>query len=212
MENFNGEKFPECVKILLEYAAYDKLNSLNRIDAAKITEIEEHLTNHRSWMNNVECCNSEFYKNLTEFHFLPGHKAAILGIPQQIKDMGQNIGVFEPNPVNAQITAQQKERSDDELINILISNLKNYMKKNHVPVPDDVISSMHIHDFERGSEVDQFICKCRFSCPFCEKIFPLSFKKFWMSSNITKHFKNHIGTEYIQEYIQTNEATEEILF
>lgn len=88
LEKFVGEKFPECLKILLKQAGYDRLNSLSQIDAPRISEIEIHLCKNREWINELRCCNSEYYKKLPQFHFLPGHKTTIFGIPQQIQQMG----------------------------------------------------------------------------------------------------------------------------
>lgn len=53
IEKFVGEKFPDCVKILLKKAGYDRLNSLSKINTARISEIEAHLDKNREWVNEL---------------------------------------------------------------------------------------------------------------------------------------------------------------
>lgn len=196
LEKFNNEKFPQCVKMLLEKAAYDRLCSLKAIDAAKIVDIEAYLSEHRlSWINDLTCCQSEDYKKQTTFHFLPGHKSIVLNIPEQIKQMSSvnKVSAAVTKKVAASVT--NKERTDDDLKDRLISNLMMFMEKNDFTLPPGMISSKNIHGFERGTDSCDFVCKCRFACPFCSKVFPVKFKQFWMSSNIVKHLKNHIEEE-----------------
>lgn len=75
-----------------------------------------------------------------------------------------------------------------------------YSEKAGQQFPDGVISENNIHDFERGMDEDNYLCKCRFSCPFCERTIPIVHKTFWMSSNVTQHLKMHItqGSEEIE--------------
>lgn len=182
--------------MLLERAAYDKLNSLKAIDTTKLEDIEAYLLEHRSsWINDLSCCKSEDYKKQTKFHFLPGHKSIVLTIPEQIKQMR---GVKE-----SEFVSTKKNHAADGLTTKLISNLMTYMKKNNFALPDGLMSSKNIRDFERGAEVDDFVCECRFVCPFCPKNFPITYRKFWMSSNLTKHLKNHIDIENLN--VQNNQ-------
>lgn len=175
--------------MLLERAAYDTLNSMKAIDTAKICDIEAYLMEHRStWIDDIRCCKSEEYKKQTTFHFLPGHKTILLAIPEQIKQMS---GAKQTTKVS-----KKKDRSDEELKQNLISNLVNYMKNNQFMLPDGILSENNIREFVRASEIEDFVCKCRFVCPFCPKTFPLTFKTFWMSSNLTNHLKHHIQNEY----------------
>lgn len=204
LEKFNGEKFPQCVKMLLEKAAYDRLCSLKAIDAAKIVDIEAYLSEHRlSWINDLTCCQSEDYKKQASFQFLPGHKAIVLNIPEQIKQMN---GV-QKVAANKERTVTNKDRTDDELKDKLISNLMMFMEKNNFALAPGMISSKNIHDFERATDSCDFVCKCRFGCPFCARVFPVKFKQFWMSSNIVKHLKSHIEEEYVHEYVSTLDMT-----
>lgn len=177
IERFVGEKFPSCVKILLKKAGYDRLNSLSKIDTERISEIEVHLDNNREWANELKCCNSEYYKQLEMFHFLPGHKATILDIPVQIQQMRN--GNIEASvkcvpTMNSSRNQRSMQRSHDDIIQGLVSNMLKYAKKTNFPISDEMISANNVNDFEEGDDLDDFAYKCRFSCPFCERVFPSS--------------------------------------
>lgn len=45
------------------------------------------MNGRRSVIDELNCCFSDTYKNQTVFTFIPGHRAAILGIPNQIDRM-----------------------------------------------------------------------------------------------------------------------------
>lgn len=199
IEKFVGEKFPDCLKLLLSKAGYDRLNSLNKIDAARISEIEAHLDYNRDWINELKCCNSEYYKQLSSFRFLPGHKATILDIPDQIQQMCGAVGGLKSLTVGH---SSKNQRSNEEIIQGLVSNMLKYTEKINFPLTDDIISLNNVNDFERGSEFDDFAYKCRFACPFCDRVFPLKYKTFWMSSNLTKHLKNHISFEMVEDMVE----------
>lgn len=186
LEKFNNEKYPDCVKSLLQQAAYNTLGSLKRIDEAKIGEIEAYLSeNQSSWISDLSCCHSEDYKKQTTFHFLPGHKSILRGIADQIKQMN------ELKKTATEAKGKKKELTDDELKEKLISNLvKNAAKKDCI-LPPGIITTKNIRNFDRDTG-GEFVCKCKFACPFCSRVIPVQFKEFWMSSNITSHMKKHI--------------------
>lgn len=170
-----------------------------------MADIEAYLTEHRSlWINDLTCCQSEDYKNQTTFQFLPGHKTIVLNIPEQIKQMSvvEQLSIVEPV---VHVTKAKSDSTDGVLIAKLISNLMAYMKKNEFTLPEGILSSKNIRNFERGSDIDDFVCKCRFVCSFCPKNFPVKFKKFWMSSNVTKHLREHIEIEYVAEQQEKTE-------
>lgn len=84
LEKLNREKYPECVKQLLIECGYDKVLSLQELDAEKLQKIEKHINENRNFIEKLNGCNAETYKSQQEFHFIPGHEAIILGIPAQI--------------------------------------------------------------------------------------------------------------------------------
>lgn len=198
LEKVSKEKLPVCVKHLLVTAAYDTLGALKCIDESKITEIETYLSADRSWVDELHCCRSEDYKKQANFRFLPGHRAIILAIPDQLNKMNEiSVQSKRGAATQAKIRAK-KEQTDDELRNKLIANLVAFMKQNECEVPDGTFTFNNIREFRRGSEEDNFICKCKFACPFCKVVQPLTFKTYWQSSNFTKHLKkDHIDIEYV---------------
>lgn len=179
-------------------AGYDRLNALKLIDEEKIDVIENFLNTNRQYVNDLTCCFSERYKSIEIFKFVPGHKAIILAIPTIIEKMSvaKTQAKTKPSHVTKSTTSSnsasienEEIRSDEEVIGNLISNLSNYLRKCGFEIQDGLISGLNIQDFERIFNEDGFTCKCIFSCPFCAKIIPVRYKRFWLSSNITKHFK-----------------------
>ncbi|XP_031627111.1 uncharacterized protein LOC116350098 [Contarinia nasturtii] len=196
LEKTLDDDLPECIKICLESAGYDTIISLKQIDAERIREIEAHLTEYRSWENELVCCNSDYYRELADFKFKPGHKVRILAIPKQIEEMATGSHT-QSNARSTGTNKKETNQSDEDLVENLISNLMAFMEKCEFPLPVGMISTNNIRNFHRGTDNDSFVCKCRFACPFCEKTIPITFKKFWMSSNATTHLKTHVQLEFL---------------
>lgn len=196
MEVSHNEKLPKCVKSLLIDAGYDTILSLNEMDDAKIKKVEDFLNANKQFVNKLKCCYSEHYKQLEKFEFLPGHKSIILALPNQIKENQDK-----------QIKKSRKQRHDllsnEELQQQLIKSLTNFLKiqaeKANLEIPEDVISEANIHNFETETNGNDFLCTCRFSCPFCSKTYSVNYKTFWMSSNVTKHLKTHVNPSTDQQ-------------
>lgn len=190
LERFNGEKFPECVKALMTAAGYDTLLSLLEINEEKVTEIETFITAQPEYVKRLKCCSSEYYKNLSTFRFIPGHRSTIQSIPLQIQRMGGIKSI-----VSTYQRSNNINKTDNDLMSKLIAILNGDTKKSNYRFENGLINEDNIKDFQRGSPTDDFICKCKFACPFCVRVFPLTFKKFWMSSNATKHLKQHLQSQ-----------------
>lgn len=189
MEKSIGEQFPECVKILLKKSGYDRLNSLSMIDEVRIIEIEAHLQENRdSWINEMNCCNSTYYRQVAIFRFLPGHRATILSIPDKIRQLAGLKRVT----VDDRLQEKHEDRSDEEAVQSLVTDIMKYAEKQGFPLNDGIITIDNVQDFERGDGMVNFVYKCRFICPFCDKKFSLKFQKFWQTSNITTHLKKEI--------------------
>lgn len=189
LEDSSDEKLPKCLKHLLISSGYDKLSSLGQIDEKSIKEIEQFHTTTKCYVNQLNCCYSEYYKQLESFAFLPGHKVTLLGIPTRIAQIKPEIK--QKKPKKQASAASKKTVSNEDLISNLINNLMQYSGKAGFQFPDGTITDLNIQDFIRGTNEDNFVCKCKFSCPFCTKIVPLQYKQFWMTSNVTQHIKMH---------------------
>lgn len=186
MEKLNGEKLPECVKFLLTKSAYNTIATLREINEDKLLNIETFLDGRKDYIAALNCCYHDHYQSLEVFEFLPGHKDLILNMPSQIQQLNGS----------KKACCKTKDVPDDELQIGLSTNILNYAEKIGLDVGEDVISTINIHNFRRGSDKDNFLCKCKFICPFCAKSFTVTYKKYWGTSNITKHLKEqHLQAE-----------------
>lgn len=143
--------------------------------------MEDHIKLNRNIIDRLGCCSSDIYKTQTEFSLLPGHKAVLLKIPQQIIEMK---GQKRPKKM-------KPRESTDELKKKLIRQLNEYPKKAgfNLHASCEIISEGNIVD----EEVLEDTIKCKFSCSFCTKKIPVIYNKYWWTSNATKHLKKHIS-------------------
>lgn len=82
-ESFIGEEIPRCVKTALEMSGYDTVLSLCEIKQKSISDLEKHINAHgNEQIQKFECNHSDYYKQIQEFRFLPGHEAIILALPK----------------------------------------------------------------------------------------------------------------------------------
>lgn len=187
LEIFNGEKYPQCIKNLLIASGYSKLMSLAEIDEEKLRKIEDHVNGHMDLVKSLICCHSKDYKNQTNFEFLPGHKATILGIKDKITQM-KATGAFTLKANNRSI--QPKYRSEIEVKTALVQSLDVFATSQGLP--GGIITERNIVNFTSISENGKDVYKCGFSCVFCSKVIKVVYRSYWMKSNVTKHIKEHI--------------------
>lgn len=167
MEKLNREKYPECVKQLLFECGYDKMLSLQELDAEKLNKIEKHINENRHFIEKLNCCNAETYKTQRDFHFIPGHEAIILGIPAQIRKYNEN------RLEKSKLAKTKPHMSEEILKNLLITSLEKYATKVGFPLPPGVISDRNILNFRQEMLAQKEFYKCTFSCPFCAKMIPV---------------------------------------
>lgn len=148
------------------------------MNESKIIEIEKFLNENKQFIQKLKCCHSEFYKQMNTFTFLPGHRSTILAIPEKLNSNKSH--------------AHKCMHSNEELKQSLINKLMTCSGKAGFQFPEGIISEANIKNYERVDEGD-LVCRCKFTCPFCPKSYSLIFKKYWMSSNATKHLKLHIA-------------------
>lgn len=135
-----GDKVPLCVKMCLEFCAYDSLNVLKELNELKIVEIEEYITDcGQDMVNDLYCCHSEKYKKQTKFKFLPGHRSILKILPEKISGIFENHNelrnLFLNTPVNSEAN---KEFS--VILNELIksSQINAHKSKNHAEYSDTI--------------------------------------------------------------------------
>lgn len=183
IEKHCGTKLPKCVKNTLLLSGYDTLISLSAIDEKQLVNLEEHVNQNRNIFDGLDCCFSDIYRNQQVFRYVPGHKAIILKIPEQIKEI---LGKEKKSKT-------RKTKPLDRLISVLIRQLNKYPSKVGYPVPIGVISETNIQDIQSEAQEDgSTVHKCIFSCPFCDKNVPVIYKRYWWASNATKHLKIHV--------------------
>lgn len=139
---------------------------------------------------------------MERFSFLPGHKSIILHIPNQIKEIQEKMENNLPNSskghgkgtTKSDKKFEEKSKlSNETLKSMLLKNLMKYIQEqSEMSIQDGLLNDVHIIDFRRGTNTDNFVCMCSFSCPFCSKKIKVAFKDYWQSSNICSHLKSHI--------------------
>lgn len=114
LENFCGQKVPECLKFILWKSGYDSVISIKRISEEKITKIEQHIQKKRkvilSQLDDADDTTVIEYKKQEVFEFLPGHRDILLDLPKTINNMQECfrkdnlVNVLESNNVNGIMT------------------------------------------------------------------------------------------------------------
>lgn len=89
LEPIIGENLPECLKKILNFCGYNTMLSLQSISVQIVRGMEQFMNDGPSGceiIKSLNCCYSETYGAQSEFHFLPGHKAAILALPNIVAE------------------------------------------------------------------------------------------------------------------------------
>lgn len=157
--------------------------SLRAIDENAVMQLEEHVTKNPGCLSELSCCFSDFYKNQDAFSFMPGHKAAILGIPRRIEEIESQKSR----------TRKRKLRTLDDLQAMLIAQLNAYPAKIGFVLPEPIVTERNLVNVNCEKQADDsLVVDCGFSCPFCAKVSNVKFKKYWWTSNATRHLKMHV--------------------
>lgn len=181
LEELNNESFPNCIKSLLTHAGYSSMMSLETFDEMKIKRAEDFLNKNKQFMGELDCCHSQYYKELEVFEFIPGHKSIILELPKQIKELRK----FKQTKTTA---------LGEQLKKNLIEKMMEYLQENSPKGNEYVegtISEANIQDFHPHTKGNAK-WKCFFSCPFCPKKYSVLYTKTWEASNATRHLNKHI--------------------
>lgn len=89
IENVYGP-VPKCIKEILRKSGFDNALVIALIDEKAIGDIESYMQeNGEGIINSLDCCNSDNYKQMDVFLFMPGHKLTILAIAQKVRELNQ---------------------------------------------------------------------------------------------------------------------------
>lgn len=169
--------------------------SLGEMDEDRLKVLEAHINKNAHLVNELKCCFSAEYKKQTEFAFLPGHRSLILGIKGKIHLMKEaRIQKQKSRMESRALRPKQPKKSAEELKISLIQSLNTFATK--TGLPEGLITVNNIRDFTEQPEGEQIAYKCNFSCLFCSKLISTQYKNYWMTSNATKHIKDHYTKGY----------------
>lgn len=125
-----GDKFPPCVKKILNFSAYDSFSVLKELNEQKILEIEQYISDcGQTILNELNCCHSQKYRNQQQFKFLPGHRAILLSLPGKIPKIVENDDKKNVPQSNGEFSV---------ILNELIktAEINNHKFKNHAEYSD----------------------------------------------------------------------------
>lgn len=92
IEQIIGESIPMCIKKILLCCGYDTILSLQNISLETINCIEKHVNEHlRNIVQEFNCCHETFYKEQTEFKFLPGHCDLLISLSKVLSIIDSNF-------------------------------------------------------------------------------------------------------------------------
>lgn len=156
--------------------------------------IENFLNSNKNIVGKLKCCYHEHYKGLDIFKFLPGHNALLKSIPNQIEKINKRTDAVEKGNKNVKCPAKAALTGNEfktGLVKTLMKISETAAKSQNIEIASDVITDVNIVEFKRGSTESNFICKTRFNCPYCSKSFGLNYKRFWSTSHVSAHLKEH---------------------
>lgn len=179
----------DLIKFIVE-AGFDSETSILLIDQNSIVEIESYINSNKDILKN------SIYESFTDenktFKFKPGHKAAILSVPNKIKKI-------KPHSVLEAGLEENSEDEDDILKQAIINKIAKFVSKLPLDVCLDETCVSDLHKEESGK------IKCKFECPICARKLSCEYKKYWIVSNLERHLKNHLKDVEFIEFEEENQ-------
>lgn len=178
---------------ILEANGFDHALAIKQLDIENIKVIESNTTE-----NLQHILKDSVYEHNSTFKFLPGHKAAVLALPDLIvayivkANVSSNVNLNQRSAINYSNQENidiSTEEFKDNLVKTLIQKVEKYSKKielNVSTLTDENISSIETCTSRAGATV----YKCSVKCPICELKIPCIFDKNWKISNFEKHLKD----------------------
>lgn len=158
------------------------------MDAKTVTEVENYIADTGAELiASLDCCNAASYKNQQRFHFLPGHKSAILSIPSQIKNM-DSIKKKKSKP----LVEFKKLLTSTELKHRLLLKLNDNALK--LGFKNDAFEEVHLSDVKSMIVDNELTAYCNVACISCHTSVSTLYKGSWGISNVLRHIKQHCST------------------
>lgn len=82
-ENIFNDEFPEILEKILQHTGFDSTAALIQLNSERITGIEEFINKNRTALR--ELFVGTFYEFMNPFMFLPGHRALLESLPDEIE-------------------------------------------------------------------------------------------------------------------------------
>lgn len=167
LEKSTNDKFPKCVKTILQAAGFNTINSLRSIDEETVKDIEKYIDENRDVLKNIDCCGKNQYLKTSKFVFLPGHKAFLINISKKIDEINNiNNKCEKSNTKSSKNPLSQPEpKSEDILKAQLISNLVKYLIKIDPDTPENIITECNILEFDQKQ--NSLEPRCKFANVVC---------------------------------------------
>lgn len=168
---------PSCIKTILSVIGYNSAYSIITITDEKLDELEKYIEeNEREVIDSID-----IYKSKKPFVFLPGHRALIFGIKEELLKRSGLSGCG-----NKKSKFDHLQNLDVNELRVSLQNqLTNYtaglgMKITFV-VNEVTLVETNNSTFYKGLVV----------CPICGTTINLKYATYWKISNATKHVRLH---------------------
>lgn len=170
-------KVPTCMKKLLTILGYDSAWSYKSVTEEKLREAEDYIEkSHRKAADELD-----EYKDIRPFKFLPGHKALIYGIGNELNE-SQARKKPKINNKKSNVVLSEKEVQMS-----LLFQMSAFTKK--LGLIADWSSA--ITDSNYSATESAPFCTCTVLCPICHSSFVVRYDKHWKNSNLCKHMRQH---------------------
>lgn len=210
-------RLPSFVISILKNTGYDNIAALQRINSEEITIIEKYAQD-----NLIELIkkDKQYSHQAENFKFLPGHKAALIALPEIVKDYVENYesklkskskkSKCDSNQLVETLEINFTKEDENLLKASLLKKVENYAQtvlKSDLQLPEENISHLDVA-FNKAGDI---IKKCVVKCIKCDIKTSCSFNKVWQISNFEKHLKGcYLGKNFGKTSEQTPRTTVEL--
>lgn len=195
MDRILGDELPECIKIILSTAGYDRKISIKYLTEEKLNSLEDFISRNRmNIVSALTCCSSDLYKSEETFKFLPGHRTAIMGLVSALND------VVTSEYCDLMDDSVPKVDDDNSSIDSLIAKLESYFVEKKWRA-----DQLARRSFSLGVKNNKVCAKYRCKC---ETELTIPYTTFWKTSNLKSHFIKFHSDEFIDVESERNEFSQ----